>query len=123
MKDYRKDEQFLDIRTTRILMNLGVSVSSKGFEYLRCGIIEAYYDSEITDMITKTLYPKVARLCKAESIAAVERTCRRAVTNSLKMAQPQVWRKYFGVEPYRMSCAQFISAIANYLHAECDDVW
>lgn len=117
----RKNEQQIDIRITRILLSLGVPVSSKGFDYMRRCIIEAYYDKEITSLITKTLYPKVARLCKAENAGAVERTCRRMVTNALKRAEPDVWRRYFGVEPYKMNCAQFVSAIANYLRTEYEN--
>lgn len=117
----RKNEQQLDIRITRILLSLGVPVSSKGFDYMRRCIIEAYYDREITVFITKTLYPRVARLCKAENAGAVERTCRRMVTAALKRTDPAQWCRYFGVEPYKMNCAQFISAIANYIRTEYED--
>lgn len=118
----RIGEQMIDIRTTRILISLGVHVNSKGYNYMRRCIIETYYDGTVTASITKTLYPRVARLCGAEGEDVVARTCRRCVTNVLKKAPPSEWRKYFGIEPYRMSCGQFFSAIANYLHTECDGV-
>ena len=120
----RKGEAIIELRATQVLMDFGVPASVKGYEYLRHCIIETYYDTDITLCITKTLYPRVARLCGATDDTVVARTCRRAVTDAIKRASASVARKYFGVEPYRISCGQFFTAIANYLHTEYDgEIW
>lgn len=120
----RNGEALVEVRATQVLIDFGVPASVKGYEYLRRCIIETYYDTDITLCITKTLYPRVARLCGAADETVVARTCRRAVTDALKRSPSAVTRKYFGVEPYRMSCGQFFTAIANYLHTEYDgEIW
>lgn len=105
-------------RVTDILLRFGVSASSCGYEYIRCAIILAYHNPEITEYATKTLYPKVARLCRAVSSASAERNCRRAVERAIS-AKTNALTKIFGdITPERRpTCANFILTVANYLHA------
>ena len=113
------NDVMLDIRVTDILLRLGISASSYGYEYLRCAIMLAYYNPEATVYATKTLYPTVARLCHAASVASVERNCRRAVQHAI-YANTRTLNKYFGdITPVRHpTCANFILTIANSLHSE-----
>ncbi|MBQ8551676.1 MAG: sporulation initiation factor Spo0A C-terminal domain-containing protein [Clostridia bacterium] len=108
----------LDIRTTRILIGLGVPTSCKGYEYIRRSIILTYHTPEITCYITKTLYPQVARVCRASNAANVERNCRHAIESACRSSHTAELREYFGydVTVHRPTCAQFISTIAKHLH-------
>ncbi len=108
----------LDNRVTDILLRFGISASSCGYEYIRCAIILAYQNPEITVYATKTLYPKVARLCGAVSSASAERNCRRAVERAV-LAHSKVLTEIFGdITPeHRPNCASFILTVADYLHS------
>lgn len=107
----------LEIETTRILISLGIRTSSKGFAYLRTAIILTYYSPDITEYVTKTLYPKLRRICGASSIMGVERTCRHTVSGLYNGKFAPLLSQYFEFDPgITLSCSQFISGIAGYLH-------
>ena len=98
----------------KILMYLSIYPSEKGFEYLRCAIILTYHSPEITEYVTKTLYPRVAKLCRCDCPANVGRSCRRSIEASYKRG---FLSEYFdGDEPPR--CADFVTGIANYLRSK-----
>ncbi|MBQ2766063.1 MAG: sporulation initiation factor Spo0A C-terminal domain-containing protein [Clostridia bacterium] len=109
----------LNIRTTKMLLNLGIPASSQGYCYLRSAIMLAYYDPEATEYITKTLYPKVARICRACSVESVARNCRRAIDRAF-VNRTETLSECFGeTENYsRPTCAEFILTIAEHLHCE-----
>ena len=109
----------LDMRVTDILLRLGISASSYGYEYLRCAIILAYRDPEATVYATKTLYPAVARLCNAASVGSVERNCRRAVKHAI-YAHTRTLAEYFDdITPnHHPTCANFILTVAERLHEQ-----
>ncbi len=111
-------DEALDIQITDILIYLGIPVSCKGYDYLRCSIILAYHSPDITEYITKTLYPKVARLCHASDAAGVERNCRHAVERACRIGRIFEFGRYFDcdITHRHPTCAQFISAIARRLH-------
>ena len=101
-------------RIGKILMYLSIYPSEKGFEYLRCAIILTYHTPEITEYVTKTLYPRVAKLCRCDCAANVGRSCRRSIESSYRRG---FLSNYFeGDKPPR--CADFVTCIANYLHGE-----
>lgn len=110
-------DALLDIRVTDILLRLGISASSYGYEYLRRAIILAYHTPELTLYATKTLYPTVAKLCDASSAASVERNCRRAVEHAI-YANTRTLNKYFSdITPtHHPTCAKFILTISEHLH-------
>ncbi len=116
-KKNNPEDAALDIKTTGILMRLGVPVSCKGYEYLRCAVILAYHTPEITVYATKTLYPRVARLCLAADAGSVERNCRHAVERVFTEENRSILYEIFGVDitGRHPTCAQLISAIAKHL--------
>ncbi len=106
------DAEKMYARIGRILMNLAIYPSEKGFEYLRCAIVLTYHSPDITEYVTKTLYPRIARLCKSDCPANVGRSCRRSIEASYKHGYLS---NYFpGDKP--PCCADFVLGIANYLH-------
>ncbi len=115
---YRND-LMLDIRVTDILLRLGISASSYGYEYLRCAIMLAYYNPKATVYATKTLYPAVARLCHATSVASVERNCRRAVERAIYAGTRTLYAYFGNITPtHHPTCAKFILTIAEHLHKQ-----
>ncbi len=116
-KKNNPEDAALDIKTTDILMRLGIPASCKGYEYLRCAVILAYHTPEITVYATKTLYPRVARLCRAPDAASVERNCRHAVERVFTEENRGILLGMFGVDiaDRHPTCAGLISAIAEYL--------
>ncbi|MBQ8249107.1 MAG: sporulation initiation factor Spo0A C-terminal domain-containing protein [Clostridia bacterium] len=109
----------LGIRVTDILLRLGISASSYGYEYLRCAIILAYHDPELTVYATKTLYPTVTRLCHAASVGSVERNCRRAVERAIYAGTRTLYEYFGNITPtHHPTCAKFILTIAEHLHKQ-----
>lgn len=63
----------------KTLIALGFPADHKGYEYIRCAIVEVSCDPELTGYVTKTLYPRVARICGEPTASNVSRACRRAI--------------------------------------------
>ena len=64
-----------------LLFDLGISPHLKGFRYLKCAIEIAIEDFDSVDMITKILYPEVAKVYKTTA-GAVERAIRTAISST-----------------------------------------
>ena len=64
-----------------LLFDLGISPHLKGFRYLRRAIEIAIEDFDSVDMITKILYPEVAKVYKTTA-GAVERAIRTAISST-----------------------------------------
>ena len=64
-----------------LLFDLGISPHLKGFRYLRYAIEIAIEDFDSVDMITKILYPEVAKVYKTTA-GAVERAIRTAISST-----------------------------------------
>ncbi len=109
----------VDVLVTKSLLELGVPVHSSGYEHLRCAILLTYEEPEITEMITKTLFPKVRRLCNSCSVAGVERSCRHAIRYAHSRYE-QDFRYYFGKDYHNRqpTCSEFISYIAHKIRSE-----
>ncbi len=75
---YHRDTQ-LEGRAAKILLEYGFPAELRGYEYLRCAVALTYRSPELTEYVTKTLFPKVARLCGNTSISSVARGCRHAI--------------------------------------------
>lgn len=102
----------LYMRTGRLLRSIGIYPGVKGYEYLRCAIIITYHNPEAPEYITKTLYPRVAKLCGADSFANVGRSCRRTLEAAFKLGGP-LCDYYKGNKPPK--CGRFITDAAKYL--------
>ena len=69
----------LEARAAKILLEYGFPAELRGYEYLRCAVALAYRSPELTEYVTKTLFPKVARMCPHASASSVARGCRHAI--------------------------------------------
>ena len=74
--DLEKNKLINDI--THILHEVGIPAHIKGYNYLRTGIEEMYYSTNLHGRITKELYPLIARRYSTTS-SRVERAIRHAI--------------------------------------------
>lgn len=110
-----RDER-LEESTARILIRLGFPADLKGYEYLRCAVIEAYYAPELTAYITKSLFPRVARLCGHVPVSSVSRGCRRAIEHATDFGSLNDFLDLPITDTYPPS-ALVIGEIAKHLHS------
>ena len=68
----------LDERISVTLQQLGMTCDIKGYRYVRTAITMLYEDSNLFGLITKELYPMVAKAHKTTS-SRVERAIRHAI--------------------------------------------
>lgn len=68
----------LEIDITNILLEIGIPAHIKGYQYIREGIMMAFYDRNMLHYITKFLYPGIAKKYHTTS-SSVERTIRHAI--------------------------------------------
>ncbi len=68
----------LETEVTKLLHDIGVPAHIKGYGYLRDAIILAVNDANITNSVTKSLYPSVAKINETMP-SRVERAIRHAI--------------------------------------------
>lgn len=71
-------EFYIEEKTTKLLLALGVPINLQGFRYLRQGIKMVINEPEILTRITKGLYPAIGEKYGVSSIV-VERGIRHAI--------------------------------------------
>ena len=108
----------LELQITKILHQIGVPAHIKGYSYLRYAIITAVNDSEAMEMVTKVLYPTVAR-CYDTTAQRVERAIRHAIEVAWNRGDADIPDKFFGYTVQRSrgrpTNSEFIAMIADYL--------
>lgn len=72
-------DMHLESEAAKILLNYGFPVELRGYEYMRCAVALTYQSPELAEYVTKSLFPKVARLCPNASASSVARGCRHAI--------------------------------------------
>lgn len=95
------------------LLSLGMGAKLRGYNYLRIAIPMDMENPEL--MVTKELYPEVARICGVTK-DHVERGIRTAIESAFRRGRRTVWQAYFGDDPNvlreRPSNGDFISTLA-----------
>lgn len=108
----------LRMAAAELLLALGISAGSKGYQYLREAIPRYVRDPQ--QMLTKELYPAIAKAYGA-SLPQVERAMRTAIERAWKNRDEQLWLRYFpnrGGNPEKPSNWTFISRLAALLETE-----
>lgn len=124
----QKDENKEDISKTKlindithILHEVGIPAHIKGYNYLRTGIEEMYYSSDMQGRITKSLYPLIARKYATTS-SRVERAIRHAIEVAWNRGNVDSIDDIFGytINAYKAkpTNSEFISMIADRLKLE-----
>ncbi len=85
----------LEMDVTRILLEMGIPAHIKGYQYIREGIIMAFYDRNMLHYITKFLYPTKAQKYKTTS-SSVERTIRHAIEVAWRRGNMETLEDVFG---------------------------
>lgn len=85
----------LEIDVTNILLEIGIPAHIKGYQYIREGIIMAFYDRNMLHYITKFLYPAIAKKYKTTS-SSVERTIRHAIEVAWRRGNVETLEEVFG---------------------------
>ena len=100
----------IDEKLTRLLYNLGLSANYSGFHYITTAVKIAAAEPLSLTMVTKWLYPQVAKHC---------RTSWRAVEKNIRTALKIIWmRNASGLQKLsgfaldsKPSASQFISLL------------
>ncbi len=85
----------LEMDVTNILLEIGIPAHIKGYQYIREGIIMAFYDRNMLQYITKCLYPSIAKKFKTTS-SSVERTIRHAIEVAWRRGNMETLEEVFG---------------------------
>ena len=121
MKQTRYVEDDLESRVTHILHNMGVPAHIKGYSFLRQSIVMAVEDPEVISLVTKRLYPDIARINKTTA-SRVERAIRHAIEVAWDRGNVDVLNDYFGYTINNMrgkpTNSEFIAMIADRLRLE-----
>ncbi len=85
----------LEIDITNILLEIGIPAHIKGYQYIREGIMMAFYDQNMLHYITKFLYPSIAKKYHTTS-SSVERTIRHAIEVAWRRGNIDTLEEVFG---------------------------
>ena len=114
-------ENDLEQRVTDILHNMGVPAHIKGYGFLRQSIIMAVTDPEVISLVTKRLYPDIAKL-NGTTASRVERAIRHAIEVAWDRGNVDVLNDYFGYTINNMrgkpTNSEFIAMISDRLRLE-----
>ena len=103
----------IDTRVSHVLKQLGIRPHIKGYRYLKDAIRITMSNPKDVEMITKSLYPMVAK--KNNSTASrVERAIRHAIKD---ISQVDEFRRtiFLGIPKNHYTNKEFITGIAEYL--------
>lgn len=101
-----------------VLMELGVPTKTAGFDYLKTAILVFMEDQ--TQMVTKDLYPTVAKAYTSKpGYAQIEKGIRRAISEAWARRDNDIWKCYFSANKdgniEKPTNAEFISRIARFI--------
>lgn len=107
----------------KILKELGVPASLKGYSYIRLAILEMFYDSNLIGRVSKAIYPFIAKSFNSTT-SRVERAMRHAIDISWNRGNIDVINEIFGYsidfDKGKPTNSEFISMIADNLKTRLD---
>ena len=111
----------LESRVTEVLHNMGVPAHIKGYGFLRQSIIMVMESPEVISLVTKRLYPDIAKM-NSTTASRVERAIRHAIEVAWDRGNVDVLNDYFGYTIHNMrgkpTNSEFIAMIADRLRLE-----
>ena len=84
----------LEVDVTNLLLEIGIPAHIKGYQYIREGIMFAFYDKNMLHFITKCLYPAIAKKYNTTS-SSVERTIRHAIEVAFRRGNKEMLEEIF----------------------------
>lgn len=114
----------LQRRVTEILHELGIPAHVKGYRYVRSAIVQAVQNPKVIDLITKKLYPDLAREFNTTP-SRVERAIRHAVEIAWDRGDLEVLHKWFGFtvdgRKGKPTNSEFIALVSDKLRLEMSE--
>lgn len=114
----------LEMMVTEIIHQIGIPAHIKGYHYLRVAIILSVKDGEIMGLITKLLYPTIAKKYNTTS-ACVERAIRHAIGVAWKKGDKDALNLYFGYiiqnGQGKPTNSEFIAVISDKLRLQLEN--
>lgn len=112
------DQGKLEIMVTDIIHKIGVPAHIKGYQYLRCAIVNVVLHPDMINAVTKRLYPEVAEsFCTTPS--RVERAIRHAIEVAWDRGDIDFLGSYFGSTIHnsrgKPTNSEFIAMVADKL--------
>ena len=109
-------ESDLEMRVSEILHTMGVPAHVKGYSFLRQSIIMVINEPEVISLVTKRLYPDIARN-NGTTASRVERAIRHAIEIAWDRGNVEVMNDYFGYTINNMrgkpTNSEFIAMISD----------
>lgn len=110
----------LNSRAVYHLHQLNVPTHLDGYQQLCIAL--PLFTQNPQQLLTKELYPAVAKLCGCKDSRAVEHSIRKAIQAAWKQRDNALWRKYFSLGPKgSIPCPtskEFLCRLAEILHAD-----
>ena len=117
----KSNDNDLETKVTAVLHNMGVPAHIKGYGFLRQAIIMAVEDPEVISLVTKRLYPDIAKLNNTTA-SRVERAIRHAIEVAWDRGNVDVLNEYFGYTINNMrgkpTNSEFVAMISDKLRLE-----
>lgn len=111
-------ESDIEMRVSELLHTMGVPAHVKGYNFLRQSIIMAVNEPGIISLITKRLYPDIAKLNNTTA-SRVERAIRHAIEIAWDRGNVETMNEYFGYTINNMrgkpTNSEFIAMISDRL--------
>jgi len=111
----------LEYEVSEILHTMGVPAHIKGYSLLRQGIIMVINEPEVITLVTKRLYPELAKANKTTA-SRVERAIRHAIEVAWDRGNVEVMNDYFGYTISNMrgkpTNSEFIAMISDRMRLE-----
>ena len=111
----------LETKVTAVLHNMGVPAHIKGYGFLRQSIIMAVEDPQVISLVTKRLYPDIAKLNNTTA-SRVERAIRHAIEVAWDRGNVDVLNEYFGYTINNMrgkpTNSEFVAMISDKIRLE-----
>ena len=109
-------ESDLECRVSQILHTMGVPAHVKGYNFLRQSIIMVINEPEVISLVTKRLYPDIAKLNNTTA-SRVERAIRHAIEIAWDRGNVEIMNDYFGYTINNMrgkpTNSEFIAMISD----------
>ena len=117
----REEKENLDQIIRSYLRDLGVAANVRGYNYLKTALDLGCKNPLVIEMITKCLYPEIAKLYKTTS-SRVERAIRHAIEISWNRGSEELIKEIWGYtispEKEKPTNSEYIAALAEYIRMQ-----
>lgn len=123
LNDYyiKEAKSRIEEKTTILLHDIGIPAHIKGYVFIRCAVIECFYNPIYIGQVTKLLYPEIARRY-GSTISRVERAIRHAIETAWSRGSLEYINEIFGytINAYKAkpTNSEFIAMLADKLKLE-----